>query len=544
MDIKRRQPIGVELVKKGIVKEEDIENALRYQKSHPNTKIGDCLYELEACDPYILITTIGEILGEKGILLNKNMIKINISEYISLDIAKKNKVVPFDVGGGKIKVCFASTVNRRSMDSIKLLFLNKGLIMEPYITFERDIMQLLKSLEGKAGADIDNSEGVTVINLVDSIIKTGIEKRASDIHIEPMATSIRVRYRIDGELFTAAKLDKNKQQQIIGRLKAISNMHQEKQESQDGRILLYEDYNIRVSSQPNVYGEKFVLRLLKKNANIKNIFDLGYYGDEEEFKRIINKKNSITIMAAPTGEGKTTSLYSIIEYLNKPEINITTIEDPVEIRIPGLNQIEIDARTTFARALRTVLRQDPDIILVGEIRDRETAEIAVQAGQTGHYVLSTIHTIDSIEVINRLRKIGISDYDIASTLATIISQRLVRRICPKCKREREYSKQEKEIINSILEKYGEKVDLNEAKTYDSFGCDYCNGTGFYDRIGIFEFLNMTDELKDLIVSGVPSMDIRRKAIEQGYKPLIVDGIEKVLKGETTIEELNKKLLFF
>ena len=544
MDIKRRQPIGVELVKRGVVKEEDIENALRYQKSHPNTKIGDCLYELDACDPYILITSIGEILGEKGILLNKNMLKIDISEYISLDIAKKNKVVPFDIEGGKIKVCFANTVNRRSIDSMKLLFLNKGLIMETYITFERDIMQLLKSLEGKAGADIDDSEGVTVINLVDSIIKTGIEKRASDIHIEPMATSIRIRYRIDGELFTAANLDKEKQHQIIGRLKAISNMHQEKQESQDGRILLYEDYNIRVSSQPNVYGEKFVLRLLKKNADIKTIFDLGYYGEEETFKKSIKKKNSITIMAAPTGEGKTTSLYSIIDYLNKPEINITTIEDPVEIRIPGLNQIEINARTTFAGALRTVLRQDPDIILVGEIRDRETAEIAVQAGQTGHYVLSTIHTIDSIEVINRLRKIGISDYDIASTLATVISQRLVRRICPKCKSEREYTKEEKEIINGILEKYGEKVDLKDMKTFDSLGCDYCNGTGFYERIGIFEFLNMTDELKDLIVSGAPSMDIRKKAIEQGYKPLIVDGIKKVLRGETTIGELNKKLLFF
>ena len=544
MDIKRRQPIGVELVKRGVVKEEDIENALRYQKSHPNTKIGDCLYELDACDPYILITSIGEILGEKGILLNKNMLKIDISEYISLDIAKKNKVVPFDIEGGKIKVCFANTVNRRSIDSMKLLFLNKGLIMETYITFERDIMQLLKSLEGKAGADIDDSEGVTVINLVDSIIKTGMEKRASDIHIEPMATSIRVRYRIDGELFTAANLDKEKQHQIIGRLKAISNMHQEKQESQDGRILLYEDYNIRVSSQPNVYGEKFVLRLLKKNADIKTIFDLGYYGEEESFKKSINKKNSITIIAAPTGEGKTTTLYSIIDYLNKPEINITTIEDPVEIRIPGLNQIEIDARTTFAGALRTVLRQDPDIILVGEVRDRETAEIAMQAGQTGHYVLSTIHTIDSIEVINKKRKIGISDYDIASTLATVISQRLVRRICPKCKREREYTKEEKEIINGILEKYGEKVDLKDMKTFDSLGCDYCNGTGFYDRIGIFEFLDMTDELKDLIVSGAPSMDIRKKAIEQGYKPLIVDGIRKVLRGETTIGELNKKLLFF
>ena len=543
MDLKRRQPIGVELVKRGIVGEKDIERALEYQKDHPNIKIGDCLYELEVCDPYILITAIGEILGEKGILLNRGIIKVNISDYISLDIVKKNKAIPFEIESGKIKVCFANTVNKRSIETIRLLLLNKGLIMETYITFEKDIDKILKSLEGKANTDI-NESGITVINLVDSIIKTGIEKRASDIHIEPMATSVRVRYRIDGELFTAANIDKEKQHQIIGRLKAISNMHQEKQESQDGRILLYEDYNIRVSSQPNVYGEKFVLRLLKKNANIKNIFDLGYYGEEEAFEKSINKKNSITIVAAPTGEGKTTSLYSIIDYLNKPEINITTIEDPVEIRIPGLNQIEIDNRTTFAGALRTVLRQDPDIILVGEIRDRETAEIAIQAGQTGHYVLSTIHTIDSIEVINRLRKIGVSDYDIASTLATAISQRLVRRICPKCKREREFTKEEKETINNILEKYGEKVDLKDAKTYDSLGCDYCNGTGFYDRIGIFEVLNITDELKELIVSGASSMEIRKKALEENYRPLIVDGIRKVLKGETTIEELNKKLLFF
>ena len=543
MELKRRQPIGVELVKKGIVSEDDIKSALEYQKNHPDVKIGDCLYELELCDPYVLITSIGEILGEKGMLLSRAMIKINISEYISLDIAKKNKVIPFDIEGGKIKVCFANTVNKKSIETMKLLFLNKGLIMESYITFERDIENILKSLEGKATADITDS-GVTIINLVDSIIKTGIEKRASDIHIEPMATSVRVRYRIDGELFTAANLDKEKQSQIVGRLKAISNMHQEKQEAQDGRILLYEDYNIRVSSQPNVYGEKFVLRLLKKNANIKNIFDLGFYGEEEAFEKSINKKNSITIIAAPTGEGKTTSLYSIINHLNRPEINITTIEDPVEIRIAGLNQIEIDAKNTFAGALRTVLRQDPDIILVGEIRDRETAEIAIQAGQTGHYVLSTIHTIDSIEVINRLRKIGVSDYDIASTLSTAVSQRLVRRICPKCRREREFTEEEKNIMSNILEKYEEHVDLSKFKTYDSIGCKHCNGTGFYDRIGIFEFLDVTDEIKELIVSGASSMAIRKKALEENYRPLIVDGINKVLRGETTLEELNKKLLFF
>ena len=201
MDLKKRQPIGVELVKRGIIDEEDIERALDYQRQHPEIKIGDCLYELDVCDPYTLITAIGEILGERGILLSKNSIRIDIEEYISLDIAKKNKAVPFEIESGKIKVCFANTVNRRSIETIRLLFLNKGLIMETYITFEKDITKILKSLEGKANADIHKS-GVTVINLVDSIIKTGIEKRASDIHIEPMANSIRVRYRIDGELFT------------------------------------------------------------------------------------------------------------------------------------------------------------------------------------------------------------------------------------------------------------------------------------------------------------------------------------------------------
>ena len=308
--------------------------------------------------------------------------------------------------------------------------------------------------------------------------------------------------------------------------------------------MLYDDYNIRVSSQPNVYGEKFVLRLLKKNADIRNIFDLGYIGTEEDFKNSITKKNSITIMAAPTGEGKTTTLYSIINYLNRPQINITTIEDPVEIRIEGLNQIEIDNKSTFSGALRTVLRQDPDIILVGEIRDRETAEIAIQAGQTGHYVLSTIHTIDSIEVINRLRKIGISDYDIASTLSTTISQRLVRRICPKCKQEREFTATEKEIIEKMLKKYNEDINLDNVTTYDAIGCKYCNNTGYYERIGIFEILDITEEIKELIVNGASSMEIRKKAIEQNYRPLLIDGIKKVIKGETTLEELNKKLLFF
>ena len=442
MDMRRRQPIGVELVKRGVVTQADIEDALEYQKDHPDMRLGDILYTLNVCDSEYLIKNIGDILGTKGILLTGNTLKVKPTDYISLEIAKKNKCIPFEVTNGKIKICFADTFNKSKVDSVRLLFLNKGLVMEPYITYEKDIKKILETLEGENIEDLSKTTSSgTIIELVDSIIRGGMEKRASDIHIEPLMDEVRVRYRIDGQLLTAVKIPKEKQQQVIGRLKAISNMHQEKQEAQDGRILLYNDYNIRVSSQPNVCGEKFVLRLLKKEADIRNIFELGYPGTEEDLKKSFNKRNSITIIAAPTGAGKTTTLYSIIDYLNRPEINITTIEDPVEIRIDGLNQIEIGNKSTFSGALRTVLRQDPDIILVGEIRDQETAEIAIQAGQTGHYVLSTIHTIDAIEVINRMRKMGISDYDISSSLATSVSQRLVRRICPNCKKEREFNPQ-------------------------------------------------------------------------------------------------------
>ena len=548
MEMRRRLPIGVELVKRGVVTETDIEKALEYQRNHPNTKLGDILHILNVCEADILIQNIAEILGEKGVLLTGNTIKIKPTDYLSLDICKKNKCVPFEVTNGKIKVCFTDKIVNNKTDSVKMLLLNKGLVMEQYITFEDDIDRVLTSLEGEtANGDITKattSANTSMIELIDNIIRTGMEKRASDIHIEPLVNEVRVRYRIDGELFTAAKIPKDKQQQVIGRLKAISNMHQEKQEAQDGRILLYDDYNIRVSSQPNVYGEKFVLRLLKKDVDIRNIFELGYPGTEAEFKKSFNKKNSMVIIAAPTGAGKTTTLYSIVDYLNSPEINITTIEDPVEIRIDGLNQIEIGNKSTFSGALRTVLRQDPDIILLGEIRDQETAEIAVQAGQTGHYVLSTIHTIDAIEVINRLRKMGLSDYDIASTLATTVSQRLVRRICPDCRREREFTSEEKEIITKIAEKYGETVNFDNAKTFEAVGCKKCNNIGYYGRIGVFETLDVSDEIKELIVKGASTIEIRKKAQEQNYKPLVIDGIRKIMNGLTTLEELNRQLILY
>ena len=541
MDSKRKQPLGIELVKRGIVTEEDVNRALDYQKAEPKKKIGDILNILRAADPYVLIEAMGEILEEKAIFLKESDIKVNMFDFISLDIAKQYKAIPFEEINGKIKVCFADTSNKRAVETVRLLLLNKGLVMEKYITFETNVDLILNSYGGSSESINVNAD---VSGFLDSVIKTAMEKRASDIHIEPMQDGLRVRYRIDGVLINAANVGKEKQAQIIGRLKAISNMYQEKQESQDGRIIMYPEYNIRVSSQKNIYGEKFVLRLLKKNVDVRTLADLGFKEDEKLVNDSFNKKNSMTIIAAPTGEGKTTTLYSIIDYLNKPEINITTIEEPVEIRINGLNQIEVDPKTSFVDSLRTVLRQDPDIILLGEIRDPETAEIAMQAGQTGHYVLSTIHTIDAVEVVTRLRKMGVSNFDISSTLATSVSERLVRRLCPECRKERAFTEEEKAVINKIGEKYNVKFNLQGKKTYDAVGCKHCNNTGYYGRICIFEVLQMDDDLKALIVNSESTVEIRKKALENGYVPLVADGIEKVLEGITNLQELNNKLAIY
>ena len=538
-----RQPLGIELVRRGIVSQQDIENALEFQRTHPSEKLGDILFEQNVTgDVEGLLKNIGEILDEKTIMLTNYDIQVNVFDYISSDLMKQYLAVPFEVGEGTIKVCFASSNDKSAVDSVRMLMLNKGLVMEGYITFRPVIEKIIRQLT-TGSIKIDEDTNVTTI--VDNIIRKAMEMRASDIHIEPMEDCVRVRYRIDGKMIEIVRIDKEKQTQIINRLKSLSNMHQEKQEAQDGRIVAYSDYNIRSSSQPNIFGEKFVLRLLKKDNTINSIFELGYPNDEKLFHKAFNRRNSITIIAAPTGEGKTTTLYSAISYLNKPDVNITTIEDPVEIRIPGLNQIEIDnVKTTFAGALRTVLRQDPNIILLGEIRDQETAEIAIQASQTGHYVLSTIHTIDAIETITRLRKIGISNYDLSSCIASTISQRLVRRLCPHCKKERPFTEQEKQFIKNIGDKYKVNFDIENAVTYNPVGCEECNNTGFYDRIAIFETLIFTDSIKKLIAENASIFDLKEKALEQGYKPLIVEGIKRVLDGTTTMDELDDKLVIY
>ena len=539
----RNVPIGIELVKRNIVSEADVKEAIKHQKSHPNKKLVDIIHFLGLCDERELLKALGDILNEKVVLLNNSILKIQPTDYLSLDVCKRCKAVPFEEYNGKVKVCFSDLSNKKAVEQVRLLLLHNGYQMDRYLTFDSNLDSTLESLEGTS---TDNLTAVTqdVVKLVDTIIKTAMEKNASDIHIEPMENVIRVRYRVDGNLIVVAKIEKEKQAQIIGRLKAISNMYQEKQEDQDGRILLYPDYNIRVSSQVTIYGEKFVLRLLKKEAKIRDIYELGFPREDNFVRKHFDKRNSITIVAAPTGEGKTTTLYSIINTLNTPDVNIITIEDPVEIRIEGLNQVEVGPKATFASSLRTVLRQDPNIVLVGEIRDLETAEIAMQAGQTGHYVLSTIHTINAIEVITRLRKLGISDYDISSTVATCVSQRLVRRVCPHCAKKREFTQEEKDAMNKLAAPYNIKFDFKDKFTYETVGCKECNNTGYLGRIAIIEILSMTDKIKELIVNGASTYEIRKAALEEGYLPFEIDGLYKVLDGRTTLEELDKKVVLF
>lgn len=540
----KKAPLGIELVRRGVITEKDIDTAYAYQREHPNVKFGEIFHLLKLASDEELLNVIGDLLEVKPIIIDPAGLDIKFSDYISMDIIRQHKVIPFAVEDNKVKVAFANPDDSTVVNMIRLILLNKKLTMEKYVTFGSLIDDVIRSIDSKAEHTVVYDQyGQDITQLIDNIIRSAMTKRASDIHFEPMEDRIRIRYRIDGELIEITTLDKEKQAQIVGRLKAISNMHQEKSESQDGRIILYPDYNIRVSSQKNIYGEKFVLRLLKKNSNIKALFDLGFPDDKEIISKCFDRRNSIALIAAPTGEGKTTTLYSVMAFLNKPGINITTIEDPVEIRIKGLNQVEVTANEGFADALRTILRQDPDIILVGEIRDRETAEIAIQAGQTGHFVLSTIHTVDSIEAITRLRKLGVSSYDIGSVLVTSIAQRLVRRICKDCAKERDFTKEELDEFKRIGERYNYQFDLEGKHTFDTVGCDKCNHTGYFERIAAIEILNVDEKIRDMIIADEPASEIRRACFENGYRPLVIDAFNKVLSGITTVSEVKRKLAY-
>ncbi len=537
----KKNPFGIDLINAGLITEEQLNEALAYQKNHPDLKIGEIVDVLNMCKKPDLLKVLADKLDVKPIVLNEE-IDIDYTQFLSRDTVINLKAFPFKVVGNTIKVAFADPTSQKAVDSVKLQLINKGYEMEKYITLYSMIMNQVRNVKNVQDDYVNTNEKDTTV-LVDNIILTAIKQRASDIHVEPMENRVRIRYRIDGELITVSELPKQRQATITGRIKSIANMHQEITTDQDGSIDSFEDYSIRVSSQKNINGEKFVLRLLKKNGNVRRLHDLGFPNNEELVRKAFDKRNSVIVVCAPTGEGKTTTLYSILDYLNRPDINVVTIENPVEIRMPGVNQVEIGYDISFAGALRTVLRQDPNIILVGEIRDRETAQTAIEAGQTGHLVLTTIHTIDAIETITRIRKMDISDYDVSSSLITIISQRLVRQLCPKCKKPHDITESDKSYFERVEKLTGAKFDLEKATMFEPKGCRHCNNLGYIERIGVFEVLCLDDQIKHMIASGATAMDIRKYALENTeYKPLIVDAVNKCLSGITTISEIEKKIV--
>lgn len=536
----KKNPIGVEFIKRGLLTEVQVDRVLQYQKEHKELKFGEIVDILDMCDKDALLDALSDKVQVNPVMLEHNL-KINPVKYLPRDVIINYKVMPFDIDGNTLKVAFADPQNAPKVKEVELLLMNAGYSMEIYITLYTSIMKQIEGIRTVETTYVDKDEKDTT-KLIDNIIMTGIEKRASDIHIEPMEEKIRVRYRIDGELITITELPKDRQSNVIGRLKSISNMYQEITYDQDGSINTYDNYSIRVSSQKTVNGEKFVLRLLKKNSKARDLFELGFPNNKELVDKAFNRRNSIIVVCAPTGEGKTTTLYSAIDYLDKPTINIISIENPVERRMPGINQVEIGPNITFASSLRTVLRQDPDIILVGEIRDEETAKTAIEAGQTGHLVLTTIHTIDAVEAITRLRKFGLSDYDVSASLVTAISQRLVRRLCDHCKREHKLTEEELKYIEKVEKITGEKFDIENSTVYEPVGCKYCDDIGYYERIALFEILCIDDYLKDMISEGESTITIKKYAMENTeYRPLVVDGVRKVLSGITTIDELKRKI---
>ena len=537
----KKNPIGVEFIKKGLLTDSQVDRVLEYQKDHKDLRFAEIVDILDMCDKAKLLDTLAEKIQVTPVMLDGE-IEINPVQYLPRDMIINYKALPFDVDGNTIRIAFSDPQNAERVKEIELLLMNKGFNIEIYVTLYTSIMQQISNIRNVSTSYV-NKEEQDISKLLDNIIMTAIERRASDIHVEPMEDKVRIRYRIDGELLTITELPKARQEVFIGRIKSIANMHQEITYDQEGSINDFEGYSIRVSSQKNINGEKFVLRILRKNFEARNLFELGFPESEETVQRAFDKRNSMVLICAPTGEGKTTTLYSVIDYLDRPEINIASIENPVERRIVGINQIETGPNVTFASALRTVLRQDPDIIFVGEIRDEETARIAIEAGQTGHLVLSTIHTIDAIEAITRIRKMGISDYDVSATLVTTISQRLVRRLCTKCKKPHKLTDGDKKYLEKVTKITGHKFDLDNIDMYEPVGCKYCNDVGYFDRIGVFEILCFDEYIKDMISEGKSTIDIRKYVTENtDYQPLIIDAVNKALSGITTFDEIRKKII--
>jgi type IV pilus assembly protein PilB len=555
--------LGQYLVKKGVITEEQLLQAVRVQKIE-GIKIASALMKLGYINEDQLFNSLSEIYGYPLI----NILKIDkdhqVIKLIPQEIMKKYKVVPFAKEGSTVKVAICDPSNT-TIDYIK--FLLTGFNLDIYLTKYSDMMQYLNwadktSAEEEKKSDnvneliesavidmtaIDESEtkeeetikvDAPIIKLANKIIFDAIKMKASDIHIEPHEKGVKVRYRIDGVLHNILNLPLQIKSALTTRFKIMSHLDiSERRLPQDGRIkatILGKEVDFRVSTLPIIHGEKVVLRILEKGSLQLDLTKLGF--EEISLKFFLDaleKPYGMILVTGPTGSGKTTTLYSALMRLNKPEVNIMTVEDPVEYSFQGINQVHVkeEIGLTFAAALRSFLRQDPDIIMVGEIRDFETAEIAVKAALTGHLVLSTLHTNDAPSTITRLINMGIEPFLISSSVLLVVAQRLVRKLCPNCKRQETVSKE------TLLKLGFTEAEIENLNVYGPVGCSECNLTGYKGRIALYEVMPITDEIKELILTGATSLDIKRQAVKEGMFTLRRSGLHKIMQGITSIKEV-------
>lgn len=547
--------------------EEGLAQALRKQEES-GRRLTELLLELELVDEAELLGVLG---GLYQIPVRESLapeeVDSELATKLPIGFVKQNNLLPMKVSGSNIEVAIADPLLTDPLDDLRLIF--PGSECQPVLVSKRNILSVINQVYDRGAHAGDVAEGFTeddlqdlateiihepedlldaadddapVVRLVNSLLQQAVKERASDIHIEPQERELIVRFRTDDILYEPIRpLPKRLQQSVTSRIKIMGRLDiAEKRLPQDGRIVLKiagKDYDCRLSTIPTQFGERSVLRLLPRNQELLSIERIGMDPTGQEvMQRLSRRSNGIILVTGPTGSGKTTTLYAALADINKPDLNIITVEDPVEIQLEGISQIEVKPQIglSFAAGLRSILRQDPNVILVGEIRDLETAEIAIQASLTGHLVFSTLHTNDSAGAITRLIDMGVEPFLIGSSLAASMAQRLVRRLCPHCRTPHEPSDMELHEIGiprSALEKY---------TVYEPAGCMECNNNGYFGRSAIYEILVVDEEIRKLVAKGVDSKAIQDEAIRRGMQTMRAHGARKVLAGETSIAEVLRQ----
>lgn len=556
---RRTGDLGEHLLARGLVTEEQLVEAQR-EVAERGRSLGRVLIQLGFVTEGGLVSILAEQLGLEFVDLSEASIDQTAVALVAEPVARRHSCLPVSLDGDTLVVAMADPNNVVAVDDIRamtkkdvrVVVATKADVMTAinrYYRMDRTAETLAeevaaeKEAEDKLSLEAQLSsagaEDAPIIKLVNLLITQAVTDRASDIHIEPEEHGVRVRYRVDGVLHEVMSPPKSVQAGMTSRLKIMADINiAERRVPQDGRISLVvagKKVDIRVASLPTVHGEKLVLRILDKSSVLLELQDLGFLpGNFRRFEEAYSKPYGEILVTGPTGSGKSTTLYATLNILNKPQVNTITVEDPVEYQLPGVNQIQTHPKAglTFASALRSILRADPDIVLIGEIRDRETAQIATEAALTGHLVLSTLHTNDAPSALTRLVEMGIEPYLVSSALDCILAQRLARKLCPRCKVE--YTPTAEELAHSSFP-FDPEGDL--PKLFRPTGCTACGKTGYKGRMALHEVMTVTEEVEKLVVEGATSEVIKKVALQQGMITLREDGMEKVRMGRTSIEEI-------